>query len=204
MKFIALQANQIFGIKKGQIFEIDDNEIDLGMNKIFLDTEMFEEWIDETERIHKGDFITFSGYWWNKSHPTKNRLNIPNRMEKMNGTIIEISSITTNNNPHSKAWNIEICGSDGNTYYTRINTLNKTKLENGMNIIDTYSGKTHLCHIAKISYNEMYWFINSDGKACSDIKGRKPQREQWLKASHNFWSTSDEANQYKTKILCGM
>lgn len=204
MKFIALQANQIFGIKKGQIFEIDDNEIDLGMNKIFLDTEMFEEWIDETERIHKGDFITFSGYWWNKSHPTKNRLNMPNRMEKMNGTIIEISSITTNTTPHSKAWNIEICGSDGNTYCTRINTLNRTKLENGANIIDTYSGKTNPCRSAKISYNEIYWFINSDGKACSDIKGRKPQREQWLKASHNFWSTSDEANQYKTKILCGM
>lgn len=204
MRFIALQTNQIFGIKKGQLFEIDDNEINLGMNKIFLDTEMFAEWLDEKECIHKGDFITFSGYWWNKSHPTKNRLNMPNRMEKMNGTIIEISSITTNTTPRNKAWNIEICGSDGITYYTRINTLNKIKLENGANIIDYYSGKIHPKHTVKISYNERYWFINSDGTACSDIKERRPQREQWLKASHNFWRTLEEAQQYKTKILYGM
>lgn len=188
MKFAAKVNIPTLNINEGQLFKIPDDEFqsDLG-NKIFKNTDYFKRIFDPDEVIHVGDRVVVSGYW--RSHENKWK----NRPVKLKPTITRIHNITECPCPVN-GYLVVAIDDGGNTYEINTVTIEKTAFTTGVCCfapgLPTY-----------IKYDGMYWFVNSEGKLCCDMKGHKPKRDVWLRASGNYFKTRQEAEAYKNKIM---
>ena len=190
MKFIAQLDMALLGIKQGQVFEVQHDELCLDpANKIFKDPTLFREYIDPKDRIQKNDHVVIWGYWENTTHPSK-PVNKAHKREPIKARVTDVVE------KEPGYYYITVMADDGDSLRILTNTIKKEDLEKGVPACRA----GFMCHI---SYKRLYWFVNSDGVVCSDIKDRKPAREKWLKKVGNYWPSLDITNQYHDHILYG-
>ena len=184
MKFVAKVNIPALNINEGQLFRIPDATFhsDPG-NKIFTNTTYFKRIFNPEELIHAGDRAVISGYWRSRENKWKNR------PVKLKPTIARIHNVTEQN-----GYLVVAIDNGGNTYEINTATIEKVAFVAGVCCFSTGSP-------TYIKYDEIYWFVNSEGKLCSDMKGHKPNRDEWLRASGNYFRNQQEAEAYKKKIM---
>lgn len=182
MDYIALRDIPALGIKKGKVFF---NEID----PIFNNKDLFDVWIDPQYCIRENTPVCIEGNVWKRgdlSSLKNNRLKKQRtHLDKTLGDVIRISKTNDKYEIYVKCIN-------GIIYSVESGTLDMRILEGDKS--------TRF----KLAISNVYWFINSDGKVCSAIEGRNPDRDRWLRDVGLRFPTKDLADTARIEIKMGM
>lgn len=188
MKFQALADFPVFNLHEGDRIEVSEQAFKNNKGyEIFKDHRFFKELIAPEDIVSQNDQVVVWGYWKNITHPG-HPINRYRNIAPIRATIDAVFESCPGE------YTITVIANNGDRLQVVSHSLKKNDFEDGVKPINC----GHACYL---SYTQSYWFVNSDGVVCSDIVGRNQNRELWLKKLGNYWSTCDDANRYRERIL---
>lgn len=184
MDYIALRDIPALGIKKGKVF-FNEND------PIFNNKDLFDVWVDPQYCLQENTPVCIEGRVWRRGDLSDIRNNRIKKqrthLDKTLGDVIRISKT-------SDMYEIFVKCIDGFIYSIESGTLDMRTLE---------GGKTNKMSFT-LSISNIYWFINSEGKVCNAVEGRKPDRDMWLRDVGLRFPTKDLADTARMEIKMGM
>lgn len=184
MDYIALRDIPALGIKKGKVF-FNEND------PIFNNKDLFDVWVDPQYCLQENTPVCIEGRVWRRGDLSDIRNNRIKKqrthLDKTLGDVIRISKT-------SDMYEIFVKCIDGFIYSIESGTLDMRTLE---------GGKTNKMSFT-LSISNIYWFINSEGKVCNAVEGRKPDRDRWLRDVGLRFPTKDLADTARMEIKMGM
>lgn len=178
--YICTKNNNVLNFVKGQKFTVEKNSPEDEFFK--KSTEYFDIVYDEADLWQVGDFVSLSGRFTNLTHSGKNgRFN---RGQTLVNVPAQIKEIHKTDNSHNST--MKFVGIDGTVYSGTSICIVK---EIGNNL----SGRNYSC----MKPLPVYWFINSKGTVHYAIAGKDEEADSWRKVSNNYFTTKEDANNYR-------
>ena len=146
--------------------------------------EFFIMYIDEKDRWHIGDWVNISGKFTNLTHPSKNGFGY----QYIKNVNAQITAMKTH--AHDTMCNVHFTAEDGTVYEL---------LNMSMSVENTKSSNPR--EKQNIVKADDYWFINSRGQICHTFTNKDKDADSWRRISGNCFTSKDEANAYKDKIV---